>query len=313
MFIFDLHCDTLTYCIQREGWSLRSNSGHTDAVRLKNAGAAAQCFALYVPGDWSVDAWEYYKNGVEVFRRELAGCSDIMSPALCAADMEANHAVGKLSAILTVEDCAPLDGHLERLERFYDDGVRMAALTWNFENALGFPNSDSAEIMQRPLKPFGIECVERMNALGIIVDVSHLSEGGFWDVLRHSSKPFVASHSNARALCAHSRCLTDEQLRALGDSGGAVGVSFVPFFLRGDGAPGTVEDIVRHIRHIVSVAGMDAVAFGSDFDGFDGGVELRGCEDFPELVRALERVFSPAELEKLCFKNALRVFRDVCG
>ena len=120
-----------------------------------------------------------------------------------------------------MEEGGVLNEKQERLEELYRLGIRLITLTWNYENCLGYPNSRDGEVMNRGLKAFGLEIVERMNALGMLVDVSHLSDGGFWDCIRVSRAPIIASHSNARALCGVPRNLTDDMLRALAEKGGA--------------------------------------------------------------------------------------------
>jgi len=157
-----------------------------------------------------------------------------------------------------------------------------------------------------------MECLDIMGKLGIIADVSHLSEGGFYDVTRHK-RPFAASHSCARALCDHPRNLSDGQLRALSDCGGIVGLSLVPSFLVPGSSLAGAEDVLRHALHIKNVAGIEAIALGSDFDGFSDENEISDCSRYPLLIRALEKEFSSREIEKICYSNALRVFRDVCG
>ena len=155
------------------------------------------------------------------------------------------------------------------------------------------------------------EFVEEMERLGMIVDVSHLSDGGFADVARVSSAPFVASHSCARSLSGHTRCLTDAQLRILGDKGGVVGVNFCPRFLREGSLHTTIDDVVRHALHIRDKAGVEALALGSDFDGVPGTLEFEDYAGLPRLADALERHVGSAEIDKICSGNALRLMSEV--
>lgn len=314
--MIDLHCDTLMLCTLKKSHALRDNSGCVSLRKLKKGGALAQCFAVYIPtGEDAREAglhcgpYEYYLRALSVYRRELGENADLIRPALSAEDILRNRDAGLLSAVLTVEDAVLLEGKLSRIDELYSHGVRMMSLCWNYENELSYPNSDEASIMSRGLKPFGIECVQRMNELGMAVDVSHLSEGGFWDVAEYSKKPFAASHSCAAALCPHRRNLSDSQLRALADKGGVVGVNFYPAFLSPD-SDGSIERVLWHMRHIRRVAGTEVLALGSDFDGFDGETELDGSDKLPLLREALQREFGTAEAEKFCSGNALRFFRD---
>lgn len=325
MPVFDLHCDTILRFYHGEHLS-EAGKGHIDLPKLKEGGTAAQCFAIFVPTHDSAqkhgipdDPEEYFDKAYAAFLREMELNSPDVSRAFSAEDIVKNEKAGRISAVLTVEDCVTLQGDISRLDDWHEKGVRMAALTWNYENSLGFPNSSDPELHSKGLKPFGREAVERMNELGIIVDVSHLSEGGFNDVADISSKPFVASHSCARALCGHSRNLTDRQLRAVADSGGVIGINFMTGFLRPVNSDRisdyhtTYEDILRHLQHMRNVAGIEALAIGSDYDGIASTMEWNDCGGNGLLLDALESGFTADEIEKISYFNALRVFRDVIG
>ena len=165
--------------------------------------------------------------------------------------------------------------------------------------------------MAKGLKPFGKEIVEAMGAKGMIVDVSHLSDGGFYDVAGLLKGPFVASHSNSRSLCPHPRNLTDDMLRILGEHGGLAGLNFCPRFLRPDQNASEIDDMVRHIRHMVNEAGLEAVGLGSDLDGISGDLEISNIRQIPLLERALKKSgFPESAIEKIFWKNALRLLRD---
>ena len=237
---------------------------------------------------------------------------ELIRPVRCAADIKENMDAGRISAMLTLEDGVCIDGRMERVQQLYDRGVRMIALTWNYENSIGFPNSVDPKLHALGLKPFGFEVVERMGELGMIVDVSHLSEGGFFDVAEAVKGPFAASHSCARALCGHSRNLTDRQLRVLGDHGGVCGVNFYSSFLTGTDFT-AIDDILRHMEYIADKAGIEAVALGSDFDGIDYGLEFGGYAGMTRLVEAIAARFGSGNADRICYENALRVMRDVIG
>ncbi|MBQ1675109.1 MAG: dipeptidase [Oscillospiraceae bacterium] len=317
--IVDLHCDTLME-VYLKGHTLENAPGHINLEKLRAGGSQVQCFAVFIPTHdcaqrygVTESAYDYFTHCADAFDRQMALYADVIRPVRCVADIEQNVKDGKLSAMLTIEDGVAVDGKLERLQEFYDRGVRMIALTWNYENSIGYPNSRDPQEHMRPLKPFGIEAIAKMDELGMIVDVSHLSEGGFWDVVKHGKKPFIASHSCARALSDHRRNLTDEQLRALGEKGGVCGVNFCDAFLRLDSDMTTVDDIVRHAIHIADKAGIDAVAMGSDFDGIGDNLEFKDFAGFPMIVDGLAKRFSSADVDKICHGNALRVFKDVIG
>lgn len=310
--IIDLHCDTIMDCYFK-GAALKNREGHINIQKLRDGGCMAQALALFIPTDGKVGRdgktppWDIYLGMLESWNKNVEENSDVIRRAFSADDIRRNAADGFMSALLTVEDGIGIDGRMERLEKMYSDGVRMLTLTWNWENSIGFPNSKDAQLHARGLKPFGLEVVKRMNELGMIIDVSHLSEGGFRDVVRTSSKPFVASHSCARALCNHQRNLTDEQLRALADKGGVVGINFNAPFLTEDTKYSHADDVIKHMLHFRDVAGVDAIAWGSDFDGIDSILDFEDYSGMPRLVSMLEKHFTDDEIDKINHGNFLRV------
>lgn len=319
MRFIDTHCDTMGECIARsEGKvTLQNNPGHINMEKLIKGGAMAEFFAIFIPTHDSgagkgvtLPPYDYFQFVYKAYLKELEANKDVLAPACNYDDIMANKAAGKVSSVLTVEDGVPLEGKMERLEEFYQKGVRLISFTWNYENSLGFPNSKDPEIMNRGLKQFGLDCIARMNELGMLVDVSHLSDGGFWDVVKHSKKPFIASHSCCRALCNHTRNLTDEMLHALGEKGGVVGINFASQFLN-EGAEYTdIQSVVRHMLHIRDKAGLDALGFGSDFDGITSTLEFKDYTGLPLIVDALKPHFTDDEIDKICNGNMLRLIRD---
>lgn len=319
MRFVDLHCDSILEMYTKKK-DLAELAGHINLKKLRRGEVLMQCFAAFIAthdcaerNNVRVGAYELFCAMADIFDRQTALYPDTLAPARSYADVMKNRAEGKISALFTVEDAVPLEGKIARVDEMYARGVRMAALLWNYENSLGFPNSADAREHAKPLKPFGKEAVERMNELGIIVDVSHLSEGGFWDVADISRKPFVASHSCARALCDHSRNLTDAQLRAVAEHGGVVGVNFYSLFLNGREDYTPNADIIRHMDYIRQKAGIESVALGSDFDGIDCALEMCDCTGLPRLAEAMERVFTDDEIDLISSKNFLRVLRDTVG
>lgn len=312
MNLIDLHCDTaFLMSVMKEPIELRQNNLCVDLMKMKQAESMAQFFASFIhmkyfDGDFD----KAFDAALAMMRRtkaEMAKNSDMISLATNYDELMKNHKNGLMSGILTVEEGGIIHGKMERLEELHREGVRLITLTWNFENCFGYPNG-----AEGGLKPFGIEAVERMNDLGMIVDVSHLSDGGFWDVMKYSKKPAIASHSNARRECGHRRNLTDEMIRALAEKGGISGLNFYPAFLSDEGKA-NVDDIVRHMVHMYHVGGEEFVAIGTDFDGFEGAVDgLEHMGKMPEFYEALrKRKFTDSQIEKFCYKNALRVIREV--
>lgn len=312
MKMIDLHCDTLLNIYRDTDYGLLDNSGHISLRKMKQGEALAQFFAIYISRNEmkTMDSYEIFHDVYKIYQREMEKNKDMILPAYNAADVEENHASGKMSAFLSIEDGVAVGNKIERLTEFYEKGVRLITLTWNFENDIGFPCSKDEKAHQIGLKPFGFDVLDEMNRLGMLIDVSHLSEGGFNDVAEHSKKPFVASHSCARALCNHQRNLTDKQLKAIGDKGGLIGVNFCAAFLREGAGYSSIEDIVSHTVYMADKAGVESIGFGSDFDGIDDELEMKDYSGYPILLDALSKHFSQSQLDKICKENAMRIIRD---
>ena len=225
-----------------------------------------------------------------------------------------------MSAMLTLEEGDVINDDLDILELYYRLGVRMIALTWNFKNSIGSPNftpnPDRYQMLRTlnttdGLTPFGKEYVKKCNELGIIIDVSHLGDKGFEDVLELSTKPIVASHSNARAICDVARNLSDEMILKLHQNNGVMGMNFCEDFISND-SNGSVENIIKHIDHIKELGCIDNIGLGSDFDGIKKRKEMSDCSQMYMLIDALkEHGYSNEEIEKICYKNVLRVYEEV--
>lgn len=268
-----------------------------------------------------IDPWENVCEQIRVFHEEISAYAGRISQVRNGKEIRANAAAGRVCALMTVEEGGVCKGSLDHLQELYDQGVRMMTLTWNIENELASPNHFTAEHYfdyvqgsEGGLKPLGFEFVQRMQELGILVDVSHLSDAGFWDVAGAVKGPFVASHSNARALCGCSRNLTDDMIRALAEHGGVIGLNFGPEFLHPQkiGPRQTVGCIAEHARHLIDVGGIGCVGLGSDFDGIDGHMEISRADQMPQLAEGLEDLgFTYDEVEHIFYKNVLRVYDDV--
>ena len=306
MKIFDLHCDTLS--LLGKDHRLIENTGHVDIKRMMRADFLAQCFAVFTPETDADSAFFYLKKQYLLFESEMRKHKFFISSAQNCAEILENSNNGVLSAVLTVENGSFIGNDLARLTVAHDMGIKMITLLWNDENCLGYPHSNDKAAMLYGLKPTGKQAVEIMNSLNILTDVSHLNYGGFWDVIKLSKKPVIASHSACDALFRHTRNLTDEQLRAIGNSGGVIGVNFYARFIKEKPNLTLTEDIVAQIKHIKNTAGTDAVALGSDFDGMDSFLEFGDCGGMQKIADAILKEFTCEETEKFCYKNALRVF-----
>lgn len=318
MQIVDMHCDTISGLFLNPDTeeTLRKNSKHVDLLRMKEAGYLLQNFAIFVNKQEYPDTKERALSLLEYFGSEMERNTDLIAPVTCMADIENNRLQGKMSAMLTLEEGAILEGSVDTLKEFYDKGVLMITLTWNYQNEIGFPHNynggiNNAAGARYGLTKRGFEIVEAMEALGIIIDVSHLSDDGFYDVLNCTTKPFVASHSNSRAICNMSRNLSDDMIRGLAGRGGVIGLNFYPPFLGDDGR---IAAVIRHAKHIINVGGIEVLGLGSDFDGIDGQKELLGAETMPKLIDAfLKAGFTDSDTEKIFGSNVLRVYRDIIG
>ncbi|MEZ3436360.1 MAG: dipeptidase [Lachnospiraceae bacterium] len=324
MKFIDTHCDSLMIALMRGGENpdlYDASCVSVDFKRMKEGGQMAQFFAIFLPpqeaykmmGVPEIPEEDYIAACRGILMANLEKHSDKISLARNAAELRANEDAGKLSAVLSMEDGRAVWGKLKNLKQFYDMGVRALSLTWNAKNCFGSPNSREPGIMNEGLTDFGKEAVEYMQELGMLVDVSHLSDGGFKDVADICKKPFIATHSNCRALCPHPRNLTDDMLRTLGNAGGVTGINFGPEFLNEDieCKDSTAALMAKHARHMADTGGIDCVGIGSDFDGIQGNLEISDCSKVYLLEDALKKEgFSGGEIEKIFWKNTFRVIED---
>lgn len=321
MKIIDMHCDTIHELWEGrkrgEHMTLRRNNLMLDLERMKKGGYSVQNFALFVEQKPEISSFATVKELLSVFREEMETNTGWVSQVMNTKEILENEKEGKLSALLTVEGGEACEGRLENLQYLYDQGVRMMTLTWNFPNEIGHPNFDENQDFFTPntsegLTETGIRFVEEMERMGMIVDVSHLSDAGFYDVVKYTKRPFVASHSNARSVCPWVRNLTDDMIRRLADRGGVVGLNYCADFLR-DSRTGEL-DIGRHARHIADVGGIECVGLGSDFDGIP---PYQGCpkaEQMDRLAAIFEKNgFSQREIDKILYQNVFRVYKEILG
>jgi len=314
--VVDTHCDTLMKLIpekerkpQPRRLGERSDQGHIDLPRLIDGGVDCQTFAIYT-GEHENEPWALRTalQMVDLLDRECKANEGIVQVRSYDEILAANR-VGKVAALLSIEGAEPLMGDLGVLRIFHKLGVRMLSFTWNWRTP--FADGLSAKRAESKLTDLGVEALREVERLGIVYDVSHLSDSCFWDVVDVKEGPFIASHSNCRAVCDHQRNLTDDMIRALADHGGVMGMNFAPAFV--DKNRATVERLVDHIDHIVKLVGIDYVGLGSDFDGI--GSTPEGLEDvtkMPNITRELvRRGYSDEDIEKILGGNHLRVFKEV--
>ena len=309
----DMHCDTLAEAVELgRDKIIHFNDRAIDVVRLEEGHCEAQFFAAYIDQDKSKEPYEDYMAMRQVLLNTVAHSRNLKFTNNYS-ELSKNFAAGKISAFLTIENGCLVEGRMERLKKLKKQGVSLITLTWNQANCFGFPHSSDSAEMAKGLTDFGKEAIEEMNSLGIIVDVSHLSDGGFWDVANISKKPFVASHSNCRSIAPHTRNLTDEMIRTIAEKGGVIGLNFAADFLNPDLSheKSTVDKLFLHAKHIIEVGGIESIGIGTDFDGITCKLEIPSCDKMPLLFEEFEkRGMNHASLEYLAYKNVERVIKD---
>ena len=309
MDLFDGHCDTVLSCYL-EGGGLRRRSGQLDLERRQGRGHWAQFFAIFgstedMPGR---PLWEVCLEEYALFRGELDSNSDLVSFCRCGAEAEVAISSGKIAAFLSVEGAELLDCDLKKLRLAHRMGVRAVNLTWNHPNALSGTNAQEKE---RGLSEQGRAFVKTMGELGMLVDVSHLSDPGFWDVMETTTRPVVATHSNARSVFPNPRNLTDEQFTAIIDHGGVAGLNSYGEFL---GDRPDVDTVIAHLDRWLALGGAQNISLGGDLDGCSMlPAGFTGVESWELLYeRLLQRNYHESLIRDVFFNNLMRVVSKVC-
>jgi len=310
--IIDAHCDTVHKFLlskNQYNFNIRNDTGHVDLPRLKESGIKVQVFALYIEPQYNPErslkrCLELYDILIKTFNNSNNKIVIVTS----AAEMEEALKQNKLAAFLSIEGGEALEGSLSVLRVLYRLGVRFLTLTWNHRNQIADGTGEG--ITGGGLTRFGRKVIKEMNHLGMVIDVSHLSERGFWDVLDLSEKPVIASHSNARSLCSHSRNFSDRQIKALAEKGGIIGINYCPPFV---GEEADISYLVNHIDHIVGLVGINHIGLGSDFDGID--TTIAGLEDVSKLPNLTYELFkkgyTKAEIKKILGENFFNFFYKI--
>ena len=308
--LIDLHCDTLTDCIHRSAPDTDTLNDPARTLSLANLPADvhwAQFFAVYLPDSLrGEEAVRFFDAACADFGRQMQKYSSRAAACRSASDMEKAWAAGKTAAFLSVENGCAFAGDLSRIEKMKRQGVCAVTLTWNGENELG-----SGSVSERGLTDFGKAAVREMERCGILIDVSHLNDAGLADVFNAAEKPFLATHSNARAVCAHKRNLTDAQICEMVQRGCLIGLNYYVAFLRDDGDVRSLDDLYRHVSHFFDLGAQKNLALGSDFDG----ARLPECLSSPKKAAEaygylLSRGISEEEADGIFYKNAASFLRE---
>lgn len=309
LFVVNAHYDSILGIMQnRIDYGKRNGIGHTDIPRLREGGVDFVVFAIYVEEHFKPEAALKQTMAMIDAIHQTVETHPELELILTGQDIDRVRQNGKIGVMMAIEGA---DGVMNMgcLRNFYRLGVRLMTLTWNYSNLLAV---GVAEENDGGLTNFGRECIEEMNDLGMIIDVSHIAPKGFWDVLQLSKAPIVASHSNAKSLCSHRRNLTDEQLLALKENGGVVGLCYAPSFLR-NGGNAEIGDIYKHLDYIQNLIGTEHLGLGTDWDGIKS--VPKGMEDVsktPLITQwMLEHGYTREEIANVMGESFVRLMKQV--
>ena len=310
--IVDCHCDTILEAARGvRKLRDRSSAGHIDIPRLIEGHVSVEFFALYIEPQYKpIGALERTLKLIDVFYKELTENPEHLEQILEFSDIQKIKEKNKIGALLTVEGGEGIQEDLSLLRTLFRLGVRGITLTWNQRNAIA---DGASEGPHGGISRFGETVIYEMNRLGMLIDVSHINRTGFLEVVEKSTRPVIASHSNARALCDHPRNLDDHQIRLLAEHEGVVCVTFVPDFLVSSGKKATIEAVADHVDYVRNLVGIDYIGIGSDFDGVDEvPTGLENISKMPDFISVLKRRgYTQQDLEKVCGGNVIRLLKKV--
>ena len=307
--MIDLHCDTIMQLLDHpDSGDLYRNTWKIDIEKLQKAHSKVQDFALFINLGETNDPYGRYEEMRNLCTTQIHLYGEHIQHVLSYQDVESVYESGKIGALMSIEEGGVLGGDLDKLKQAYQDGVRLITLTWNYPNGLGEPHCGE---QHKKLTTKGIEFVEAMQDLGIIVDCSHLNDAGTEQLGDILDVPFVASHSNAREVTAHTRNLPDNLIELIANKGGVIGLNFAQAFL-GISPVSRIEDIVKHGLYLINKGGEDVVALGTDFDGIKPNTEIKDASEMYRLYDAFKEAgLSVEQCEKLFWKNADRLLKEI--
>ena len=307
--MIDLHCDTIMQLLDHpDSGDLYRNTWKIDIEKLQKAHSKVQDFALFINLGEANDPYGRYEEMRNLCTSQIHLYGEHIQHVLSYQDVESAYEFGKVGALMSIEEGGVLGGDLDKLKQAYQDGVRLITLTWNYPNGLGEPHCGE---QHKKLTPKGIEFVEAMQDLGMIVDCSHLNDAGIEQLGDILDVPFVASHSNAREVTAHTRNLPDNLIKLIANKGGVIGLNFAQAFL-GTSPISRIEDIVKHGLYLINKGGEDVIALGTDFDGIKPNTEIKDASEMYRLYDAFKEAgLSVEQCEKLFWKNADRLLKEI--
>lgn len=295
--IFDCHCDTITKAM----WSQQNiykNNLHIDIEKLKTFEKAVQVFAIWLDEKYLSEAYKNTLKTIDFYNSQLEEYKEYISLNINNDD--------KIGAILSIEGGEAIEGSLEKLRVFYEKGVRLMTLTWNYKNEIG---NGALSGFDEGLSDFGKRVIKEMNSLNMIIDVSHLNVNGFWDVYKNTEKPFIATHSNSFSVCSHPRNLNDDQLKAIAEANSMVGVNLYPVFVDGD--KGSLDNIIRHFDYIMNIIGDRNIGIGCDFDGISICPEnISDVTELYVLYNRVKEVWGRELADNIFYNNMFNFFID---
>lgn len=307
--MIDLHCDTIMQLLDHpDSGDFYRNTWKIDIEKLQKAHSKVQDFALFINLGDTNDSYGRYEEMRNLCTTQIHLYGEHIQHVLSYQDVESVYKSGKIGALMSIEEGGVLGGDLDKLKQAYQDGVRLITLTWNYPNGLGEPHCGE---QHKKLTPKGIEFVEAMQDLGIIVDCSHLNDAGTEQLGDILDVPFIASHSNAREVTAHTRNLSDNLIKLIANKGGVIGLNFAQSFL-GTSPVSRIEDIVKHGLYLINKGGEDVVALGTDFDGIKPNTEIKDASEMYRLYDSFKEAgLSVEQCEKLFWKNADRLLKEI--
>ncbi|MDR2126984.1 MAG: dipeptidase [Prevotellaceae bacterium] len=311
--VVDLHNDYMEERVNHPEHRLFANSKHhTDLARLKEGGVNVQFFVIWTRPDDHENHFTRAVELIDILNHDIDECNGEIKLAGSYSDILSTVANGKIAAVLCLEGGQLIGDNVDNINKLYTHGMRYLTLAWNYGTEwCGGANDDDS----KGLTQFGKQVINRLNELGVMIDVSHVNKKSLDDVLAHTEQTIIATHSGAYAVNPVKRNLRDEHIKEIARRGGIIGSVFYPYFLNNTDKA-TINDVMNHINYIRNLTGsVDCIALGSDFDGIEITPDgLENVSKFPNLTKALfDSGYKPDEITKILGQNALRVFKNICG